>query len=82
MREVLPSFKWQQSSLRNIEVHSSGIDEFEVVDQPDVENIVPNPMLASLPEELISDYLESLNEIEVDVRLQPYLEEDRDCPPA
>ena len=53
-----------------------------MADQSDVDEIIPNPMTTSLPEELITDDLESIDEVEVNMELQPYLEEDWDCTAA
>ncbi len=51
--------------------HFSGSEEYEVTDQPDADELVPNPMPVSLPEDLITDDLEFLDEI----GLQRFLEE-------
>ncbi len=53
-----------------------------MTDEPDADEVVPNPMPGSIPEEIITDDLESPDEIEVDAGLQPSLKEDWDCPPA
>ena len=53
-----------------------------MTDQPCADEIVANPLPLSLSKKLITDDLESLDEVEVATGLQSFLEEDWDCPPA
>ncbi len=46
------------------------------------DEFVATPLRVSLPEELITYDIDSLDEAEVDAGLQPFLEEDWSCLPA